>query len=224
MHLACGSLLDLLNPDPALIDLRDGVPRALAHQPRFAAQAPYERQYSVAQHCILGALALEQETGNPQLAMHFLLHDAHEAFIGDLTRPFQNALAMAIAQVGNEDIEPHPALLRAAEETLAIALNKVKRKLACAIYAAAHIAPPSAMERDQIHDMDMRMLRWERDHILTNPRGNLWQPDVETAEPIKSMCCLANHIWRPTESLKRWIAVFDDLKSQIIARSARQCQ
>lgn len=40
--------------------------------------------YSVAQHSVVGSLHCE-----PELAFKFLMHDAHEAYVGDMTSPLQ---------------------------------------------------------------------------------------------------------------------------------------
>lgn len=46
-------------------------------------------QWSVAQHSILGAWIIYKLTGDKLLAKWFLLHDAPEAYLGDLIRPFK---------------------------------------------------------------------------------------------------------------------------------------
>ena len=45
--------------------------------------------WSVAHHTVVGVEAIMRETGSKELAKWFLLHDAHEAYIGDMTRPVQ---------------------------------------------------------------------------------------------------------------------------------------
>lgn len=47
--------------------------------------------YSVAQHCIVGSEVVERETGDEDLALAFLLHDASEAYLGDLIRPLKSS-------------------------------------------------------------------------------------------------------------------------------------
>lgn len=45
--------------------------------------------YSVAQHCVIGSELVECEDEN--LALAFLLHDASEAYLGDLVRPLKSS-------------------------------------------------------------------------------------------------------------------------------------
>ena len=50
-------------------------------------------EYSVAQHSVMGADAAFRDTNSRDLAGYFLLHDGHEAFLGDDTTPKKRALA-----------------------------------------------------------------------------------------------------------------------------------
>ena len=89
---AIGRDFDLCAAAPILeINWLREVAEPLAKQARFNGQTP-GIVYSVAQHCVVGADAMLVETGKPLLALAFLLHDAHEAFIGDITTPTKNAL------------------------------------------------------------------------------------------------------------------------------------
>lgn len=76
--------LDLLNPSPEQVDWSD-VALGLARTARFSGQT--SRRYSVAEHSIRVALAVPE---NARLGA--LLHDAHEAYLGDWTSPLQRAL------------------------------------------------------------------------------------------------------------------------------------
>ncbi|NVZ62031.1 phosphohydrolase [Pseudomonas gingeri] len=76
-----GKRFDLYQPDVALVDPRD-ISHALAHLCRFNGHT--REFYSVAQHsCIVAELVPEQH----KLAA--LLHDATEAYIGDMVRPLK---------------------------------------------------------------------------------------------------------------------------------------
>lgn len=71
-----GRQIDLLQPEPDQIHLED-IAHGLAQTCRFAGQCPVF--YSVAQHSVVVSQLVE-----PEWAMHGLLHDASEAFMGDL--------------------------------------------------------------------------------------------------------------------------------------------
>lgn len=78
-----GGQFDVLNPDPADVDLRD-VAAGLAHTCRFGGHCRYF--YSVAQHSIHVSHELSDD---PRLQLFGLFHDAGEAYIGDVPRPIK---------------------------------------------------------------------------------------------------------------------------------------
>lgn len=77
-----GRLIDLSLPDPDVIDLED-VAHCLARTCRF--NGAVDSYYSVATHSVYVARRL-QEAGWPRQAVRAgLLHDAAEAYVGDMT-------------------------------------------------------------------------------------------------------------------------------------------
>ena len=82
--LASGVLFDLTNPAGSPMSLQD-IAHGLGWVCRFAGQT--NRFYSVAEHCFHVARLVPVE-----LARVALLHDASEAFIGDVTRPLKALL------------------------------------------------------------------------------------------------------------------------------------
>lgn len=82
--LASGALFDLANPEGSEFTLND-IAHGLGHVCRFAGQT--NRFYSVAEHCfhVSRLVPLEHKRAA-------LLHDAAEAFIGDVTRPLKALL------------------------------------------------------------------------------------------------------------------------------------
>lgn len=68
----------------------EDVLRGLAFTRRFAGQT--RKFYSVAEHSVLGSVLAEDMGGRP-LARQFLLHDATEAWIGDMPRPLKYEMA-----------------------------------------------------------------------------------------------------------------------------------
>jgi hypothetical protein len=84
--LANGKPWSVREPDPASVDI-ETIARALSRIPRFCGHTLGERAYSVAQHsCEVAALMPKP------IAIHGLLHDAHEAFIGDIPTPMKREL------------------------------------------------------------------------------------------------------------------------------------
>lgn len=188
--------VDLINPRPEMIDLKVDVAEGLARIARFSGQIT-SGPYSVAQHCVMGADALMRETGDTTLAAAFLLHDAHEAYIGDITSP---AAAAIIAAAGQMAAIGYPTTLPAGDTAFAqthsapgpaasaytkAGIALLKYRLDAAIFAAAGMPwPLRSNEQAAIKAMDLRMLATERRHLL-GPSPYPWHSDVEKAQPIR---------------------------------------
>ncbi|MEY4416901.1 MAG: hypothetical protein RIQ53_4194 [Pseudomonadota bacterium] len=90
---ASGASVLLDRPDPASLQLSD-MAHALGQIPRYCGHA--RRPYSVAEHSILVAQIIEaaypDARGNPHAGLAALMHDAHEAYIGDLSTPAKGIL------------------------------------------------------------------------------------------------------------------------------------
>ena len=86
MNTVSGVRFNLLEPTPDMIEFRD-ISAGLAFNAHFNGQSP--QFFSVAQHSMMvHNLALEK-TGNPELAIVGLMHDAAEAYLGDLIAPLK---------------------------------------------------------------------------------------------------------------------------------------
>jgi hypothetical protein len=108
---------------------------SLAKICRFGGHTPVH--YSVAQHCVEGARVLKEETGDPGLALAFLLHDASEAYLGDMVRPIKHL--------------PDFAFYREAEE-----------RLQCVLARKFEVS----FDRPEVAAMDDRMLATELRDIM----------------------------------------------------------
>lgn len=166
---------DLLQPDVAQVDFDIDIAEALARLPRYTGHVR-PGPYSVAQHCVVGADIVFRDTGLRQCAASFLLHDAHEAYIGDIATPVMRAIARYCArEVAAYEIGP--SWFRAAFRQLKGDLDKV-------IYEAAGIPGLQTLHYVAIADYDLRMLATERLHLLgQSPRA--WSPAVESARPLR---------------------------------------
>lgn len=86
-----GRCMDLRLADPAAITIED-VAHHLALLNRFTGAT--SRPYSVAEHSVHVMTLMRDEMGieHPRALLAGLLHDAHEAYIGDLSTPLKAAL------------------------------------------------------------------------------------------------------------------------------------
>lgn len=132
-------IIDLSNPKESDVD-REIIAQALSRIPRFNGLTGDYCSYSVAQHCVIGANAIYCATEDKKLAFRFLLHDAHEAFLGDITRPVQRYLG----------------------SDFCCQLDSFKSKWDEVIYRKFGLTPPSPFnKKDPIHIMDNLMLLYE---------------------------------------------------------------
>lgn len=122
--------------------------------------------YSVAQHSVMGAQAILNEGGDELIAALFLLHDGHESFVGDKTRPVQSLERTAIRMAGGEEAAAAYDLVHRA----------IRDGWDWAIYTAAGLPPPAAWSkrmRTTVAAMDERMLHAEA-VALFGSNGAAW--------------------------------------------------
>ena len=79
-----GRLMDFITPDPKVFSIRD-IGHALAQTNRFNGHARFP--YSVAQHSVYASMMAPVK-----LKLQALMHDAHEAYVGDMPTPLKELL------------------------------------------------------------------------------------------------------------------------------------
>lgn len=146
VQTASGVAFDLQFPRAA--DVRaDDLAHSLAHINRFGGHLRVG--YSVAQHSILAAALVWQRTRNRAATLAALLHDAHEAYTGDIKQPVKAML---------ESVAPG-------------VLKKVERAIDEAIFAWAglELGADAADQWARIKAADVQLLFWERDRWMGAP-------------------------------------------------------
>lgn len=161
-----GVRFDLAVPSAESVSFRV-IATVLARVPRFGGHT--RGPLSVAQHCVEGARAIMRDHDRRDWAAAFLLHDAHEAYIGDITSPVRDALVFHAGTAG---------------DVVRRAIADLKGSIDRAIYEAAGIKwPLPAKTRAIIAEYDLRMLRTERGERMNVPPVP-WVQAVEDALPL----------------------------------------
>jgi hypothetical protein len=86
MQTYTGIPFDLTKISAELIHLKD-ITVALSRQPRFGGHTT--ETYSVAQHSVLVSEMVRANGGSDEQILAALLHDAHEAYLGDIPSPIK---------------------------------------------------------------------------------------------------------------------------------------
>lgn len=89
MITVSGRRVDVLRPSPDDFRIED-IAHSLSQLCRYTGHT--NRFYSVAEHCLNVRYLADPQDKDPQVALWALLHDAHEAYIGDISTPVKAAL------------------------------------------------------------------------------------------------------------------------------------
>lgn len=84
-----GKILDLLNPNPEDIDI-ESIASSLSKICRFGGHL--KKHYSVAEHSVFATVLAMQNNEEEDFLKALLLHDAAEAYLGDVVKPLKNEL------------------------------------------------------------------------------------------------------------------------------------
>ena len=154
-----GRKFDLTNLSSNQIDIVD-ISAGLSKVCRFAGQCPYF--YSVAEHCVLGAnYILRTYPDHPHkynLALEFLLHDATEAYLGDISHPLKQLIGPRYKYM---ELELH---------------NAISNQLIGSTYRLSHD------DQEIIMNLDISMCVVERDYMMGCTHK--WSDRYENAERV----------------------------------------
>lgn len=92
-----GRIVDLAAPTADMVDIED-IAHALSNLCRYNGHVEYP--YSVAQHCCVVHDLLAADGADADVRLWGLLHDAHEAYTGDIVRPLKSLLRGLVAVEG----------------------------------------------------------------------------------------------------------------------------
>lgn len=153
IEASSGQYVNVLRPHPGDIDIQD-IAHALSMQCRF--NGHIRKFYSVAEHCIRVANHLP-----PALRIHGLLHDAAEAYLGDIVTPVKHLL---------------------------FGYRRMEESMLRAIYTSLGLPLPTRAERAAVKRADMLALREEAWTLL--PSRGRWRVDSTVTEPEETLLCL----------------------------------
>lgn len=171
-----GRAFDFADPRPQDVRAPD-ISHALSMQCRFNGHC--NSFYSVAQHCVLAArlLRLKEES----LAMEGLLHDAAEAYMGDLVRPLKTMDAL----------EAFSAIEARVERIIRVRFGLPERK-----------APGVA---EAVKLVDERLLATEKLFLMkTEPRPWQLKASPLTAQERTAIGMPSWEGWPPAEADRAW--------------------
>ncbi len=155
---ASGRFFDLLKPEEYEYDIEE-IATSLSNLCRYTGHV--NKFYSVAEHSVLVSRLLPDK-----LALAGLLHDASEAFVGDVSSPLKKLL---------------PEYKRI-EENIQTAIARY--------YELEYPYPP------EVHEADKRMYWQERQEVANNGvRDQLWHQDLRATRRV-SATGLAPHMAR----------------------------
>jgi uncharacterized protein len=100
LQTVSGRWVNPFDPDPAQLDAGD-IARALANQCRFGGHS--RAFYSVAQHSVIVSRLVEERGGDVEDAFAALMHDAAEAYLGDMPHPLKHRSPLGAAFKEAED-------------------------------------------------------------------------------------------------------------------------
>jgi uncharacterized protein len=100
LQTVSGRWVNPFDPDPEQLDIGD-IARALANQCRFGGHCRVF--YSVAQHSVIVSQLVEERGGDVEDVFAALMHDASEAYLGDMPHPLKHRSPLGAAFKEAED-------------------------------------------------------------------------------------------------------------------------
>src|ERR687888_181496 len=155
-----GRWVNPFDPDPEQLD-PDDIARALANQCRFGGHCRVF--YSVAQHSVIVSELVEQRGGEIEDVFAALMHDAAEAYLGDMPHPLKHRSPLGAAF---KEAEEH--LERAIRERFAIKRDVPQIKPADRALLATERRAFSAEtwhwpELEGVEALDLELTAWSPD-------------------------------------------------------------
>lgn len=176
METFSGAEVQLDDPMPSMFNIKD-IAVGLANTCRFNGHV--KRYYSVAEHSVIVSQILTAQ-GKPGLALAGLLHDAAEAYLGDVISPIKGLLRPT-----DYDYDPGRPLYDDLTESIEVVIGKAfDIDPALFSYPAVKAADTLALRMEALALCHSRGSRWhwsEETLVTPFPEGikiNCWDPLV----------------------------------------------
>lgn len=191
-----GGEIDLMAPDVESIHIED-IATSLSHICRYGGQIP--RFYSVAQHCVLCSEHLDIVQGSPPLLLqkHALMHDAAEAYMGDIVTPLKRFMRFVL-----------PHCVDGRSSWLHCDFSSVEDGVLKAVFARFGMGPLSAMESGSIAGIDMLMALVEAKNFFPDER---WKTFVRPGLGAITLPDIVIEPWGPDLAREKFLNRFGQL-------------
>lgn len=204
-----GRRIDLAAPALEEISLAD-IAHALARINRFVGHTG--KGYSVGEHSLWAwKIAALERPKDYLFQLHALLHDAHEAYTGDISHPMK----MLLRRLGAGD-----------------ALEKIERGVQSAILSKLRVPPPLEENRRAVKLIDVRLLATEHRCPALMPHGGQHPWDADDFEHYEGLLdgtvglepheMLAPEVWNgdfPVRaSFPTWLGTFQPAEEHPVYR------
>ncbi len=201
IQTATGRQFYPLDPRPEDVCIED-IAHALSNVCRFAGHSAWH--YSVAQHCVLAS-----EYAPPEYAIAALLHDAAEAYMGDIARPWKRFLYVKF------DIDHGGGIT----ENVVQKFKDAESQLLDVILTELDTETPyDEAVWKAVAEIDMRMLATEARDLMSPLAGDGWGNTFQKA-PCEARYAFNPYPakigkWTPEMAKIHFLSRYRELKSQ----------
>src|SRR3954452_5487143 len=160
LQTVSGRRVNPFEPDPEQLDI-DDIARALANQCRFGGHCRVF--YSVAQHSVLVSELVEERGGDADDAFAALMHDAAEAYLGDMPHPLKHRSPLGAAFKAAEDGLETAIRARFAIKPDVPAIKRADRALLATERRAFSAETWHWPELEGVEPLDLELTAWPPD-------------------------------------------------------------
>jgi uncharacterized protein len=160
LQTVSGRRVNPFDPDPEQLDAGD-IGRSLANQCRFGGHCRVF--YSVAQHSVIVSRLVEERSGDAEDAFAALMHDAAEAYLGDMPHPLKHRSPLGAAFREAEEHLEEAIRVRFDIESRSPEIKRVDRALLATERRAFSAETWHWPELDGVEPLDLELTAWAPD-------------------------------------------------------------